>query len=134
MRTTLLALSAIVIVACGGGSEPASSPAAPTSASASVATAAGPERVDGVRAHELVKTGAQLVDVRSPDEYGTKHIDGAINVPVDQVSSHDFGGKDKPLVLYCRAGHRSQQAAEQLQKDGYTKVYLLGPMDAWERK
>ncbi len=127
MRTALL--FSLALVACGGGSEPASSPTAP-----SVSTTAGPERVDGARAHELVKAGAQLVDVRSPDEFATKHIDGAVNVPIDSVDSHDFGGKDKPLVLYCRAGHRSQQAAEALQKNGYTKIYLLGPMDAWDTK
>jgi len=78
-----------------------------------------------------VKNGAQLVDVRSPDEFAEKHIDGAINVPIDAVTSHDFGGKDKPLVLYCRAGHRSQQAADALRAGGYTRVYLLGPMSAW---
>ena len=71
------------------------------------------------------------MDVRSPEEFADKHIEGAVNVPIDTVTSHDFGGKDKPLVLYCRAGHRSQKAAEALRASGYTNVHVLGPMSAW---
>ena len=108
-------------VACGGSSSPP--PAAPA-ASSDVA-------VDGPKAHQLVAAGATLVDVRSADEYAQQHIDGAVNVPMDQVASHDFGGKDKPLVFYCTAGHRSKQAVDQLRASGYTHVYLLGPMSAW---
>jgi adenylyltransferase/sulfurtransferase len=52
-------------------------------------------------------------------------------VPIDGVATHDFGGKDKPVVLYCAHGRRSAQAAETLRSAGYTHVYLLGPMSAW---
>jgi phage shock protein E len=120
MRLTVLILLALAF-ACGG-----SAPPAPTTSSAAVV----PD-VDGPAAHELVKNGAQLVDVRSPDEFAEKHIEGAVNVAIDTVTSHDFGGKDKPLVLYCRAGHRSQKAAETLRASGYTNVHVLGPMSAW---
>jgi len=89
------------------------------------------QHVDGAAAHKLVQDGAVLVDVRNPDEYATKHIDGAINVPIDQVASHDFGGKDKSVVLYCAQGHRSAKAADVLKTSGYTHVYLLGAMSAW---
>ncbi len=78
--------------------------------------------------------GATLVDVRNADEYAQKHIDGAVNVPVDQLSTHDFGGKDKPVVLYCAHGHRSAQAAQTLRSEGYTQVYLLGAMSSWDTK
>lgn len=78
-----------------------------------------------------MQDGATLVDVRTPDEYAAKHIDGAVNVPVDDVATHDFGGKDKPIVLYCMHGQRSSRAAEALRSSGYTHVYLLGAMSAW---
>jgi rhodanese-related sulfurtransferase len=133
MRVTPLVLS-VFALACGGSTPPTStSPTAADSSAPAAASAAtvSPDHVDGPAAHELVKNGALLVDVRSADEFAEKHIEGAINVPADAVTSHDFGGKDKPLVLYCRAGHRSQKAAEALRASGYTNVRVLGPMSAW---
>ena len=130
MRIALLVLP--LAIACGS-SQPAPADAPTASASRPQAAAPGVERVDGAKARQLVASGAQLVDVRSPDEYAQKHVDGAVNVPLDAVASHDFGGKDKPLVLYCSAGHRSQTAAEKLRDAGYTHVYLLGAMSAWDR-
>jgi phage shock protein E len=129
MRTVLTLALASSLLACASSPPPAAP--TPSPASTSAATAADPGQVDGAAAHKLVQDGAILVDVRSPDEYATKHIDGAINVPVEGVATHDFGGKDKPVVLYCMHGRRSAQAAETLRGAGYTHVYLLGPMSAW---
>jgi phage shock protein E len=133
----LVALS-VLAVACGGetpaASTPSATPSASASASASVSAPAattGVEHVDGAKAHQLVAAGAVLVDVRSADEYKDKHLDDAISVPLEEVASHDFGPKDKPLVFYCTAGHSSKQAAEALAARGYTHVYLLGAMSAW---
>jgi len=123
MRIALVLVLASALLGCA--SSPSSVPAAPAAA------APDPGQVDGPAAHKLVEGGAALVDVRSADEYATRHIDGAINVPADAVASHDFGGKDKPVVLYCMHGRRSALAAETLRSAGYTKVYLLGPMSAW---
>src|SRR5208283_2768374 len=88
------------LAACASSPTPSPTPA-PAPAPA---TAAASDQVDGPAAHKLVQDGATLVDVRTPDEYATKHIDGAVNVPADQVATHDFGGKDKPVVLYCAHG------------------------------
>jgi phage shock protein E len=126
------AFTAVVVVAltgCAGAPVPtaATSPVAATE----TAPATSSDQVDGPAAHKLVQDGAALVDVRSPDEYAKKHIDGAINVPVDEVTSHDFGGKDKPLVVYCMHGQRSAKAVEALRGAGYTHVFLLGAMSSW---
>ena len=121
MRALTLSLC-IAVAACGGSAAPSPAPSSSPAPS---------DHVDGPQARELVKNGAQLVDVRSADESATKHIEGAINVPADAIASHDFGGKDKPIVLYCAAGRRSQNAAETLRASGYTRVYVLGPMSAW---
>ncbi len=123
MRKFLVGFFALVLAACGGSATTPSTSSAPSSAASA--------RVDGPAARELVKNGAQLVDVRSPEEFAEKHIDGAVNVPIEGIASHDFGGKDKAVVLYCHTGHRSGTAAETLRAAGYTKVYLLGPMSAW---
>jgi phage shock protein E len=123
MRPNLLA-AAMLLTSCGSPAAPA---AAPLPASAPPAT----DRIDGATAHALVQGGATLVDVRSPDEFAAQHIEGAVNVPAAEVASHDFGGKDKAVVLYCTHGRRSQQAGEALRSQGYTRVYVLGPMSAW---
>jgi phage shock protein E len=107
----------------------AAPPAAPVAQPAP--TQASSDRVDGARAHKLVQDGAVLVDARSSDEYATKHIDGAVNVPIDDIATHGFGAKDKPVVLYCAHGHRSEQAGQALRGRGYTRVYVLGAMSAW---
>ncbi len=95
--------------------------------------ASASRNVNGTRARALVAQGAQLVDVRSPEEYEFGHIDGAANIPVDTLGRR-MGEikKDRPVVLYCRSGARSSFAATQLIKAGY-EVYDLGPMTAWGR-
>lgn len=116
---------ALALAACGGGATPTSS--TPTS----IAPTA--KKVDGPTAHGLVANGAVLVDVRSKDEYEGGHVDGAINVPVDTVADHDFGAKDKPLVVYCASGGRSARAAQTLVEHGYSNVNDLGAMANWGR-
>ncbi|MEZ4297086.1 MAG: rhodanese-like domain-containing protein [Polyangiaceae bacterium] len=84
------------------------------------------------RAHELVTQGATLVDVRSPEEFASGHIEGAINVPVGEVESNlDRIPKDKPVVVYCRSGMRSSRAASTLKEKGYKEVFDLGAMSRW---
>lgn len=84
-------------------------------------------------AKALVASGAALVDVRSPGEYAGGHIPGAINIPVDQVSTRaaELGDKGRPVVVYCRSGARSASAASTLRALGFAKVADLGPMSAW---
>ncbi len=130
MRIALaLIASAASAALFGCASSPSPAPSATAASTSASASAADPGQVDGAAAHKLVQDGAVLVDVRSPDEYATKHIDGAINVPADGIATHDFGGK--PVVLYCMHGRRSAQAAATLRSAGYSHVYLLGPMSAW---
>jgi len=124
--TPMALVCAVSLAACAS-----SSPPPPQAAPAAPPAAAAPNHVDGPAAHKLVQSGAILVDVRSPEEFAAKHIDGAVNVPVDEVTKHDFGGKDKPLVLYCAHGNRSARAAGELRSSGFTQVYELGAMSAW---
>lgn len=133
-RAAALVVSSLALLACGGSS--AAPPAAPEAPAASAAPAQAstpaPAEIDGATARKLVKDGARLVDVRTPEEYATKHIEGAVNVPVDTVEAQDMGPKDKPIVVYCGTGKRAARAAETLRKNGYT-VQSLGGMSNWDK-
>ncbi len=78
--------------------------------------------------NDLIKAGAKVVDVRSPDEYGDEHFKGAINIPVDQVQNRlgDFGDKSAPIIVYCASGARSAFAARILKTAGYANVTNAG--------
>ena len=81
-------------------------------------------------ARKLVAGGATLVDVRSPGEFGSGHIDGAINIPVDQIAARhtEIGPKDRAVVVYCASGMRSASAASTLKGLGFTTVADVGGM------
>ena len=81
----------------------------------------------------LVAKGARLLDVRTPEEFAAGHVEGARNVPLDELEKRmsEAGPKDQPVVVYCQAGGRSAQAAKILRANGYTQVIDLGPMSAW---
>ena len=74
-----------------------------------------------------VNGGAQLVDVRTADEYNTSHIDGAINLSLQDMQSGTMPNisKDKTIYVYCHSGNRSGQATTILKAAGY-KVTDLG--------
>lgn len=93
----------------------------------------GPDvRVDGARAHQLVSAGATLLDVRTPQEYNGGHIEGALNIPVDDLDRHMSElPKDKPIVVHCQSGRRSARAVSMLQSAGFKEVYDLGGIGNW---
>ncbi len=77
-----------------------------------------------------------LVDVRTPEEYKTGHIEGAINV---SVTSDDFNKeiaklpKTKTIYMYCKSGIRSQRAALKMKDLGFKKmIQLKGGFLAWQ--
>ena len=77
-----------------------------------------------------------ILDVRTPEEFSSGHIPGAVNINfydkdfLDKVQS--TLSKDTPVALYCRSGKRSAQAASDLQKMNYTEMDLQGGVLAWE--
>jgi phage shock protein E len=90
-------------------------------------------RISGPVAKQLVEDGARLVDVRSPGEYASGHIPGAINIPVQELSDRvgELAPSDKAIVLYCQSGMRSASAARFLKAAGYKNVHNLGAMRSW---
>jgi len=72
-----------------------------------------------------------LVDVRSPAEFAEGHAEGAINIPVGEVSKRldEFGKKDAPVAVYCKSGGRSGRAAAELTSSGFSQVMNLGGVE-----
>lgn len=94
----------------------------------------GSSDVSGQEARALVKKGALLLDVRTPKEFADKHLDGALNIPHDELPSRLEALKDKKnadIVVYCHSGRRSALAVKTLREAGFTKVHDLGAMANW---
>lgn len=73
-----------------------------------------------------------LVDVRTPEEFATGHIEGAVNISLQSLPQRlDALPKDQPIVLYCRSGNRSNTAAQMLARAGYTQIVDLGGIIDW---
>jgi rhodanese-related sulfurtransferase len=84
-------------------------------------------------AHQMVSNGARLVDVRSPGEFASRHIDGARNIPVSEIGNRtaELQPLDGPIIVYCASGARSAMAARTLRSSGFTSVYNLGSISNW---
>lgn len=82
--------------------------------------------VSNAQAEALIKRGARIVDVRTPEEFAAAHIPGAENAPVDGVVAQaQTWDKKKPVLLYCATGERSAWAFEQLAQAGFEHLYNL---------
>jgi phage shock protein E len=85
---------------------------------------------------ELVKIGAIILDVRSKAEYSSGHIEGSINISVDQLSNNlsKLKDKNKPIITCCASGIRSASAKSILLSNGYTQVYNGGGWSSLKSK
>lgn len=86
-----------------------------------------------VAAAELVHAGAVIIDVREEDEWAAGHAPDARLIPVSQVAARaDEIGTDRPAVIVCRTGGRSNAVAQLLNSQGINAVNLSGGMRAWD--
>lgn len=86
----------------------------------------------------VADTGMILIDVRTPAEFNSGHISGAVNI---DYKSADFEkkieqlDKSKTYLLYCRSGNRSGRALQVMKSAGFKKVvHLAGGIKAWNAK
>lgn len=73
-----------------------------------------------------------VIDVRTPAEFATGHIDGALNIDHEAISQRISAAgvsKDDEVILYCRSGRRSGIALQSLNKLGYKRVVNYGGID-----
>ena len=102
------AIAAVTLAACGGGN--------------------AVQTVDpGTFASKVQTTGITVVDVRTPAEYASGHIQGAenINWEGDFQSGISHLDKTKTYAVYCHSGNRSAQATQAMADAGFTHIYNL---------
>ena len=91
--------------------------------------------------------GHVIVDVRRQDEYDAGHIPGAVLIPNESIGTdgavlipNESIGTERPeelpdlnqiILIYCRSGNRSKQAAQKLFDMGYTRIYEFGGIIDW---
>jgi len=117
---------AMVVAACSA--TPTAAPAAPSQnlpADIDAATAASLRGRDDV----------VMLDVRTPEEYAQGHIPGVKLIPLAELPNRLAEvPRDKTLVVTCRSGNRSAQAAQLLRQAGYGNVHnMLGGIGAWQQ-
>jgi phage shock protein E len=85
--------------------------------------------LDRREAWNLIESGSRLIDVRTASEYEQGHLQGAINIPHDQIAARlsEFSlSKEERVVLYCKSGGRSDFAMKLLHSMGYSNAVNAG--------
>lgn len=129
MKYSKMAIAAVLMVASllAGCSQESARPAN---------NSAGYRQVTAQEAKELMDSeeGYVILDVRTDEEYAAGHIPGAILIPHDDIANQAeeaLADKDQLILVYCRSGNRSRQAAEVLAELGYTNVVDFGGINDW---
>jgi rhodanese-related sulfurtransferase len=94
-----------------------------------------PSNVSVAEAAALRESGAFMLDVREQSEWDEFHMPGATLVPLGTLSTQLASlPKDKPIVVVCRSGNRSQTGRDVLLKAGFANVTSMdGGMLGWQR-
>ena len=76
----------------------------------------------------LLQQGAQIVDVRTPQEFAQAHAQGSRNIPLQELGVRVSElERNKPVVVCCASGTRSSMAKTLLERAGFTSVHNAGP-------
>ncbi|PLX79908.1 MAG: rhodanese-like domain-containing protein [Desulfuromonas sp.] len=103
----------------------------------SIASASQVKHLDALQAQQLLRDPSIfLLDVRTPMEFGQARLDGANLIPIDQFLKREREvPKNRPILIYCAVGSRSNQVARYLAQRGYPQVYnLYGGIVSWQRQ
>lgn len=124
---------AAMLAACGGAP---SSSSASLPASSSAVEKAEYRTLTAQEAKARMDSDDSIVvlDVRTEAEFEEKHIEGAVLIPNETIISEppaELPDKDAEILIYCRSGNRSRQAAEKLIGMGYSNVYDFGGINSW---
>ena len=124
-----LAASLLTLSACASPAAAAATPA-PTEATVEY------KKISAADAKARMDSGDTIVilDVRTQEEYDAGHIPGAILVPNETIADKQpalLPDLDAEILVYCRSGNRSAQAAKKLIAIGYTNVVDFGGIIDW---
>ena len=93
------------------------------------------KKITSDEAKKMMETEKTIVvDVRSLEEYNEGHIPNAISVPLETIENEaetKLKNKDDLILVYCRSGRRSREAALRLIEKGYTNVIDFGGIQDW---
>ena len=95
------------------------------------------EQITPVEAKALMDSEQEymILDVRTPEEFAEGHIEGAILIPdyeIGEKAESILTDKDQLILVYCRSGRRSKNAASELEALGYTNIKEFGGIIDWE--
>ena len=95
------------------------------------------EQITPAEAKALMDSGEGYVilDVRTPEEFAAGHIAGAILIPdyeIREKAESILTDKDQLILVYCRSGRRSKNAANELAALGYTNIKEFGGINNWK--
>ena len=135
--------AALVLSGCATGSPNASSQGQDPSESSTQSTSTIGQKTAGSytqisqdEAKEMMgrSDGHVVVDVRRQDEYDAGHIPGAVLIPNESIEANrpeKLPDLNQVILIYCRSGNRSKQAAQKLADMGYANVYEFGGIITW---
>jgi rhodanese-related sulfurtransferase len=78
-----------------------------------------------------MSAGATLIDVRTPGEFGAGHIDGAVNIPVDDLRERFAEIPKENVIVSCQVGQRGHTASTLLRELGIKAANLDGGYKTW---
>jgi putative phage shock protein E len=143
-KNIIIAIILIAVVICIGCFIYKASKTNKTTTSNSTATTnvAKTNEIRHVSMNDIVKIMEEnkdyvIVDVRTPDEYAEGHIPNAINIQNETINETVYNklkDKNQLILIYCRSGSRSRQAAYKMQKLGYTNIVEFGGIINWKGK
>ena len=95
------------------------------------------EQISPARAKALMDSeeGYVILDVRTPEEFALGHIAGAVLLPdyeIGEKAEMVLTNKDQLILVYCRSGRRSKNAASELATLGYTNIKEFGGINDWK--
>ena len=120
-----------------GNAAPSTNTANTSPANSGAQTKQSYTQIDQETAAKMMSAGDGhvVVDVRRQDEYDAGHIPGAILIPNESIGTErpkELADLGQTILIYCRSGNRSKQAAEKLAAMGYTNIYEFGGIIDWK--
>lgn len=93
-------------------------------------------QISGSEAQSMMQSEKNyiILDVRTKEEFNEKHIPNAICIPNETIGGNEIPelpDKSQLIMIYCRSGNRSKQAAKKLADMGYTNIVEFGGIIDW---
>lgn len=90
--------------------------------------------IDSISVSELKKLqNINIIDIRSIERYNNGYIEGAINIPLEQllININKYLSKTKKYYIYCQKGIQSRKLCQILKNNGFEVVNIIGGYETW---